>query len=95
LKRSLALSKLTEVEGIEITPPDVEGEIERLSEPMGEEAERFKQMFMSPEGIATIRRNLTSERTLQRLLAIASGEAPELPAASAAETTPEPEEAPA
>lgn len=95
LKRSLALSKLTEVEGIDVTPPDVESEIERLSEPMGEEAERFKQMFTSPEGIATIRRNLTSERTLQRLLAIAAGEAPDLPPAPAAETTPEPEEAPA
>lgn len=95
LKRSLALSKLTEVEQIEVTPADVEIEVDRLSEPMGEEAGRFKEMFASPEGIATIRRNLTSERTLQRLLAIAGGEAPELPAAPAAETTPEPEEAPA
>ena len=95
LRRSLALSKLTEVEQIEVTPDDVEAELDRLVEPMGEEAPRFRQMFSTLEGIATIRRNLTSERTLQRLLAIAAGEAPELPETPAAEAAPESEEAPA
>jgi trigger factor len=89
LKRSLALSKLTEAEQIDVSPDEVEAEIDRLAEPMGEETERFKELFNTPEGIITIRRNLISERTLQRLLAIASGEAPELPPAPAAEA-PEP-----
>ena len=80
LRRSLAVSRLAEVEKLEVTPDDVEAEVDRLVEPMGEDALRFREMFSTLEGIATIRRNLTSAKTLKRLVAIAAGEAPELPA---------------
>lgn len=91
LKRSLALSQLAEVEGIDVTPDEIEAEIDRLAEPMGEEAERFRQMFRTAQGISSIRNTLLSQKTLDRLVAIATGEAPEAPAAApvgaAAEST--------
>jgi hypothetical protein len=46
---------------------------------MGDDAERFRQMFASEEGVATIRRNLLSRKTLDRLAAIAKGELTEEP----------------
>ncbi len=85
VRRSLALTRLSEVEKVDVTPDDVEAEIDKLVAPMGDDASRFREMFTTLEGIATIRRNLTSERTLDRLAAIVTGEAPELPASTAEE----------
>ena len=85
VRRSLALTELAEVEKVDVTPDDVEAEVDKLVAPMGDDGERFREMFTTLEGIATIRRNLTSERTLDRLAAIAIGEAPELPASPAPE----------
>jgi hypothetical protein len=47
---------------------------------MGDDAARFRQMFASEEGVATIRRNLLSRKTLDRLAAIVKGELQEEPA---------------
>ncbi|MEO6434340.1 MAG: hypothetical protein ABIP55_01075, partial [Tepidisphaeraceae bacterium] len=82
-KRSLALLKLSEVEGIEITPVDIDAEIDRICEPMGEQAERFREIFNTADGRTTVNRDLRSQRTLERLLEIAKGEAPDLPEAPA------------
>jgi trigger factor len=76
LKRGLVLAKLTEVEHIEATPDDVEAEINRLVAPMGEEdGKRFRELFTSLEGLDSIRRNIVSQRTMERLATIARGEA--------------------
>ncbi|MGE5596299.1 MAG: hypothetical protein ACM3S1_09720, partial [Hyphomicrobiales bacterium] len=91
VRRSLAISQLAVDENIEVTDADVEAELDRLSAPLGEEAERFKQLFATPDGVATIRRNLVSQKTLARLSAIASGEAGD----STVSEKPEPETGPA
>jgi trigger factor len=76
LKRGLVLAKLTEVEQIEATADDVEAEVDKLVEPMGDEdGKRFRDLFASPEGVDSIRRNLLSQRTMERLVTIARGEA--------------------
>jgi trigger factor len=80
LRRGLVLSKLTEAESIEVTPEEVEAERERLVAPMGDEAVRFREMFSSPQGVETIHRNLMTQRTLDRIAVIASGELEEEPA---------------
>ena len=77
LRRSLVLARFGDVEAIEVTPEEIIDEIGNLATPMGEEAQRFVEMFSSPEGIETIRRNLLSRKTLERVQAIARGEAPE------------------
>lgn len=73
LKRGLVLSKLTEAEAIEVTPDDIDGEIEKIVGPMeGEDGQRFRELFTSsPDGLETIRRNIISQRTLDRLAEIA------------------------
>ncbi|MFN0096958.1 MAG: trigger factor [Dehalococcoidia bacterium] len=95
VKRSLALFKLSEAEQIDATADDVLAEIDRLASSMGEDAERFRQVLRTADSVANIRNNLISERTVERLLAIARGEAPELaPVASGdAEAAPAPQEA--
>ena len=89
LKRGLVLSKLTEAEAIEVTPDDIDGEIEKIVGPMeGEDGQRFRELFTSsPDGLETIRRNIISQRTLDRLAEIAlSGDVTkEAPAAEPAE----------
>lgn len=78
VKRGLVLSKLTEAEGVEVTLDDVEAEIDRLIGPVGEEEDRqrFRQMFQTDDGLENVRRNLVSQRTLERLVAIAATDAP-------------------
>jgi len=94
VRRSLVLADFAEKEAIDVTADEVITEIQNLAAPMGEEAQRFVEMFSSPEGIATIRRNLLSRKTLERVQAIARGDVSETPAAAAVtapETTEEPE----
>jgi trigger factor len=76
LKRGLVLAKLTEAEGINPTADDIDAEIDRLVGPMPEEdGSRFRELFTSMEGIDSVRRNIISQRTLERLATIAKGEA--------------------
>ena len=80
MKRSLALSELQDAEGLDVSAEEIEEELDKLVEPMGDDAQRFRDMFATEEGISTIRRSLISKKTLDRLAAIASGEAEEVPA---------------
>lgn len=80
VRRSLALSHLAEAEGLDVTAEEIEEELDTLVAPMGDDAARFRQMFATEDGVSTIRRNLISKKTLDRLAAIASGELEEEPA---------------
>jgi len=79
VRRSLVLQRLQETEGLDVSVEEVNEELDSLVAPMGDDGERFRQMFASEEGVATIRRNLLSRKTLDRLAAIASGELEEEP----------------
>ena len=79
VRRSLVLQRLQETEGLDVSVEEVNEELDSLVAPMGDDDERFRQMFASEEGVATIRRNLLSRKTLDRLAAIASGELEEEP----------------
>lgn len=85
LRRSLVLSQLAEEEGIKVSNEDVESELDRLSAPLGEQADQFRQLFASQDGVSTIARNLLSQKTLDRLAAIAAGEAGDAPDGAATE----------
>lgn len=84
VRRSLALSQLAEDEKIEVDETDVEAELDSLTAPMGDDAARFREMFASAEGLTTIRRNLLSKKTLDRLAQIVTADAPAAPKAKAA-----------
>jgi trigger factor len=74
VRRSLVLSELADVENIEVTDADVDDEINKLIEPMGEDGERFRDLFAGPDSRSSIERNLYSRKTLERLQAIASAD---------------------
>ncbi|MCO5201669.1 MAG: trigger factor [Chloroflexi bacterium] len=74
LRRSLVISELAEAEGLDVSAEEIEEELDTLVAPMGDDAARFRQMFATEEGVSTIRRNLLSRKTLERLAAIARGE---------------------
>jgi trigger factor len=87
VRRRLALAQLTEAEQIAVSDDEVEAEIERVASGGGDEAAgRLRELFHTPAGLMTVRNNLMGERTLARLEAIARGEAPDLPAATAEST---------
>ena len=75
VKRTLVLSQFAEDESIDVDQEAIEAELDRLVEPMGDgpETAQLREMFGSSEGTSTIGRNLLTERTLERLQAIASG----------------------
>jgi trigger factor len=81
LQRSLVLSKVAEAEGIEVTVDEVGEEIEKLSASAGAQAEQLRTMFGSDEGRATIRRNLMTRKTLDRLVEIATSDGSAAPTA--------------
>ena len=74
LRRSLVLSRLAEAEDLDVSAEEIEQELDVLVAPMGDDAARFRQMFASEEGVSTIRQNLLSRKTLDRLAAIARGD---------------------
>jgi trigger factor len=74
VKRSLVLNELAEAEGIEVSADEIDQELDSLVAPMGDDAARFRQMFATEEGVSTIRRNLLSRKTLERLSEIVKGE---------------------
>lgn len=89
VRRSLVLAQLAADEQLDVSGEEIDQELDRLSSAMGDEAERFRQLFANPQGVGSIGRNLMSQKTLDRLAAIAKGEAPELPT-PAAEAEPPP-----
>jgi len=74
VQRSLVLSKLAEAEGIAVSKDDIDAEIERLVGSAGPRAEEVRRMFAGKRGREALESSLFTRRTLDRLVAIASGE---------------------
>lgn len=83
LVRSLALSKLAELEQLQVLPGDVDAEIEILAKGSGEQAERMRQLLTPKSGRESVERMLLTRKTVERLEAIAKGEGTTLPSAAA------------
>ena len=77
LTRSFALSKATELEGIEVTDEEVEARVETI---LSESENRPDSIQDSDELKSSVRRMLLVETTMDRLVTIAKGEAPALDA---------------
>jgi trigger factor len=74
LKRGLALGKVVELEGITAEEEEVETQIERMSLSFGEQADKVRDVFSSPDNMRSIASDLLTSKALQRLMAIAKGE---------------------
>jgi len=79
IKRAVALEKLGEAEGINVSDDDVE---ERIDSLMEQNREQFPDASEEPEITddmrSSIRRMMHSERVMERLVEIAKGEAPDI-----------------
>lgn len=100
LKKRLILVEVAEREGISVTEDEVEAEVARLLDRLGDEDEGLRQAITSDEGRLSIADDILTTKTQHRIIAIGKGEAPPLPEpgeAEAAEATadaeaPEPSE---
>jgi len=72
LRRSLVLSEVAEAEHIEVTPEEVDAEIDRLVSSAGPQGAQLRQFMSSDDGRSTLRRNLATKKTLVRLVEIAT-----------------------
>ena len=92
IKRAVALEKLGEAEGIDVSDEDVEERIESIIEQNREQyPEATEEPEITDDVRMSVRRAMHSERVMERLVAIAKGEAPEF-AEPAAESEPEEKE---
>ncbi|GBD12810.1 Trigger factor [bacterium HR24] len=85
LRRSLALSKLAELEDIQVTDEEVQAEIEAIVASAGAEGQPLRMLLESPSGRESIRRNILTRKTIDRLVQIASGGGQEPEAVEAGE----------
>jgi trigger factor len=76
LRRSLLLSKVAEVENIEIGDSEVDEEIERMTSSAGPRAEEVRRLFDNPDGRDAIRGSLFTRKTWDRLVSIVSADKP-------------------
>ncbi|MBI2760089.1 MAG: trigger factor [Chloroflexi bacterium] len=77
VKRTLVLSRLAELEGIEVTESDIEAELDTLARTTTSAAQ-MRQIFDTPSGREILQRQIRTRRTVERLALIAKGEAPPL-----------------
>jgi trigger factor len=72
--RSLVLSQVAEAEDIHVDDPEIEAEIDRLVAGVTDQADEVRRLFSSDSAKESMRRSLATRKTLERLVAIASGE---------------------
>jgi trigger factor len=87
LRRSLILTEVSDAENIEVTPQDVEDEIDKMSASAGAQASRLRELFARAEGRESIRRSLLTRKTLERLVEFATQEHPKEAAPETGEAT--------
>ena len=78
VRNSLVLVRLRELEGITVSPAEVEAELDRMAGDSPRAAE-IRRLFDTESGRDAIERTLLTRRTLERLRQIVLGEAPPLP----------------
>ena len=86
LKGDLVLDKLVEVEHLQATDEEIAAQRQDLLEDAGEDSESFRQMLESEAGRHAMAHDVERRKSVERLLAIAEGNAPELAAAEDAVT---------
>jgi trigger factor len=75
LKRGLALIKFAETEGIKVEPQEVDQEAARFAEAFGDQAEGVKAALATEKWRRSMTSDVFRRKALDRLLAIATGQA--------------------
>jgi len=80
LKRALVLGSVVDKENLDVSDSDVEAQIDKMTEQFGDQAAVFRQMMASDQNRANIAMDMITNRALERVMAIARGENPEITA---------------
>jgi trigger factor len=78
LQKRLVMTEITEQEGLSIEDEQIDAEIERLCESMGEQADEMRQVLETPMGRLSVTDDLMVAQAQERIILIAKGEAPPL-----------------
>ncbi len=87
LKRALVLREIRQSETIDIPESAIDAEIDKMLLQFGEQAASLRGMLDTPQMRENIKNDLMEQGTLDRVVAIAKGEAPELNAPAAEEVS--------
>jgi trigger factor len=88
LKRALVLGRVVEHEQLDVQPHEVVGEIDRMSVAMGDQAGRVRDYLNSDRARQSLTIDLLTNKAVERLVAIAKGEALPAPPAPGAVSSP-------
>jgi len=77
LRRALALSQLAHQESLDVEDVEIDQHITLLSAGWGERAAEVRKALSEPDSLRSIASRLLTNKAVQRLIAIAKGEAPE------------------
>lgn len=86
LKRALVLGEVVRLEGLEVDEEEIGAHIEKVSAPWGARADEVRTSLASSKGRRVVRSRLLADEAVQRLVAIAKGEAEEQGSGGAEET---------
>jgi trigger factor len=78
LKKRLVLTEIAKREGLTVEQEEIDGEIDRLSDMLGDQANQMREMLESPVGRLSVADDLLVARVQERVIQIAKGEAPPL-----------------
>jgi len=75
LKQSLAVSEFATAEDIDIDEHEAEEEIDRITAPLGDRSDGLKESLSTGASYLSVVNRLYQRKALERLLAIATGQA--------------------
>jgi len=93
LERGLLLGHIVDIKGLTIQDDEIEAEIDRLSESLGDNPQNTRMLFDTPNGRRRIHMELLTQKAIKWLTSIAKGEAEEAEEEQAQEV-PEPKDKP-
>lgn len=86
VKRSLVLREVMRAESIEVSDEMIDSELDRMLSQFGEQRSAMRPYFDTPDMRGNIREDLLQQSVMDRIVAIARGEAPTIAASTSDET---------
>jgi trigger factor len=77
LRRGLALAEVIKQEGLAVTEGEIRQEIDSVSAPLGDSADKFRELLSTPAQQRRIENDLLTNKAVARLVQIAKGQSPE------------------
>jgi trigger factor len=93
VRRSLVLGEIARLEGVQVTEADIQARINEMAADFGDQRDAFIKVLSSAENAQNIALDLMTAAAQQRIVEIAKGIAPALPAVTETASTETPAQA--